>query len=121
MQFLKWLYPGMRFKRWLALFAVGVMMASIGLAIVLSYKYVGNIEEAIFRAVYMTTGTYYYTVTVVVGISLLGVGIVMMILSSQMIVRSVTSVIIPDSSEKLVDLMFEKRKLNKGPAITVTV
>ena len=119
MQFLKWLYPGMRFKRWLALFAVGVMMASIGLAIALSYKYVGNIEEAIFRAVYMTTGTYYYTVTVVVGISLLGVGIVMMILSSQMIVRSVTSVIIPDSSEKLVDLMFEKRKLNKGPAITV--
>ena len=119
MQFLKWLYPGMRFKRWLALFAVGVMMASIGLAIALSYKYVGNIEEAIFRAVYMTTGTYYYTVTVVVGISLLGVGIVMMILSSQMIVRSVTSVIIQKNKEKLVDLMFEKRKLNKGPAITV--
>lgn len=119
MQFLKWLYPGMRFKRWLALFAVGVMMASIGLAIALSYKYVGNIEEAIFRAVYMTTGTYYYTVTAVVGILLLVLGVIMMILSSQMIVRSVTSVIIPDSSEKLVDLMFEKRKLNRGPVITV--
>ncbi len=79
MQFLKWLYPGMRFKRWLALFAVGVMMASIGLAIALSYKYVGNIEEAIFRAVYMTTGTYYYTVTVVVGVSLLGVGIITLV------------------------------------------
>lgn len=119
MQFLKWLYPGMRFKRWLALFAVGVIIASIGLAIAFSYKYVGNIEEAIFRAVYMTTGTYYYTVTALVGIFLVVLGIVMMILSSQMIVRSVTSVIIPDSSEKLVDLMFEKRKLNRGPVITV--
>lgn len=119
MQFLKWLYPGMRFKRWLALFAAGVIIASIGLAIAFSYKYVGNIEEAIFRAVYMTTGTYYYTVTALVGIFLVVLGIVMMILSSQMIVRSVTSVIIPDSSEKLVDLMFEKRKLNRGPVITV--
>ena len=29
MNFLKWLYPGMRFKRWLLLFAAGVMLASL--------------------------------------------------------------------------------------------
>ena len=31
---LKWLYPGMKFKRWLLLFAVGVFLVSLGLALV---------------------------------------------------------------------------------------
>ena len=38
MHLLKWLYPGMRFKRWLALFAGGVMLVSLGLALVFNYK-----------------------------------------------------------------------------------
>ena len=50
---LKWLYPGMKFKRWLLLFAVGVFLVSLGLALVFNYKYLDQIEEAIFRFVYM--------------------------------------------------------------------
>ena len=34
MHFLKWLYPGIRLKRWLFLFSLGVMAFSMGLAIV---------------------------------------------------------------------------------------
>ena len=43
----------MRFKRWLLLFAGGVMLASLGIAVVFNYKYIDNIEEAIFKAVYL--------------------------------------------------------------------
>ena len=63
MHLLKWLYPGMRFKRWLLLFAAGVLLIIIGLTIVFNYKYIDGIEEFIFRIVYTTTGTYNYTVT----------------------------------------------------------
>ena len=58
MHLLKWLYPGMRFKRWLFLFATGVIMVSLGMAVIFNYKYIDNIEEAIFRTVYLWTGTY---------------------------------------------------------------
>lgn len=119
MHFLKWLYPGMKFKRWLLLFSLGVIIASIGLAVVFNYKYVGNLEEAIFRMVYLTTGTYYYTVTTIVGIVVIAAGLGTMMLATRQIIRSVISVLIPDGSDRLVDLIFQKRKLNRGPAVTV--
>ena len=48
MHLLKWLYPGMRFKRWLCLFAVGALLTGLGLAIVFNYKYIDSIEEFLF-------------------------------------------------------------------------
>ena len=51
MHLLKWLYPGMRFKRWLCLFAVGALLTGLGLAIVFNYKYIDSIEEFLFYAV----------------------------------------------------------------------
>ena len=54
MHLLKWLYPGMRFKRWLCLFAVGALLTGLGLAIVFNYKYIDSIEEIfILCCVYM--------------------------------------------------------------------
>lgn len=119
MHLLKWLYPGMKFKRWLLLFSLGTIVASVGIAIVFNYKYIGNLEEFIFRTVYMMTGTYYYTVTAIVGITVILFGLITMLFATRMIIRSVISVLIPESSDKLVDLIFEKRKLNRGPAVTV--
>ena len=60
MHLLKWLYPGMKFKRWLLLFAAGVMIVSLGIAVVFNYKYIDHIEEAIFRTVYLWSGGYDY-------------------------------------------------------------
>ena len=34
MDFLKWLYPGLGIKRWLALGVVGFIMVSVGMAII---------------------------------------------------------------------------------------
>ncbi|GMB01754.1 YvcK family protein [Pelosinus sp. IPA-1] len=119
MHFLKWMYPGIKVKRWLLLFSLGVLVASMGLAIVLNYKYAGNLEETIFRMVYLTTGKYYYTVTTVVGIFIIAGGLIVMTLATRQIIASVISVLIPDGSDRLIELIFQKRKLNRGPAVTV--
>ena len=120
MHLLKWLYPGMRFKRWLLLFAGGVMLASLGIAVVFNYKYIDNIEEAIFKAVYLWSGSYDYTFTALVGMLMVLLGFGVMLVAAPFVIRSVITVLLPaNSSEKLVDLIYEKRKLGKGPAITV--
>ncbi len=119
MHFLKWMYPGIKVKRWLLLFSMGVIVASMGLAIVFNYKYIGNFEETIFRMVYLTTGRYYYTVTTIVGIFIITSGLILMTLATRQIIASVISVLIPNGSEKLIELIFQKRKLNRGPAVTV--
>lgn len=119
MHFLKWMYPGIKVKRWLLLFSVGVIAASVGIAIVFNYKYAGNLEEAIFRMVYLTTGKYYYAVTTIAGVAVIAGGLVVMTLATRQIIASVISVLIPEGSDRLIELIFQKRKLNRGPAVTV--
>ena len=119
MHLLKWLYPGMKFKRWLVLFSAGVMLVSLGLALVFNYKYLDAIEEAIFQAVYLWKGTYDYSITTIIGILVVALGAVLMLAATRYVIRSVIMVLLPDNSERLVDIIYEKRRLGKGPNVTV--
>ncbi|BBB91757.1 MAG TPA: YvcK family protein [Methylomusa anaerophila] len=119
MHILKWLYPGMKFKRWLLLFSLGVILVSMGLAMIFNYKYIGVIEESIFRLFYLTTGKYYYAVTALAGIAIIVGGVAVMLLATRQIIHSVISVLVPEGSEKLVEIIFQKRRLNRGPALAV--
>lgn len=119
MHFLKWLYPGMKFKRWLLLFAAGVMLISLGMAVVFNYKFIDHLEEAIFRTIYLWTGSYNYVFASLVGGAMVIIGVIIILIAVRFIVRSVIAVLLPDNSERLVDLIYEKRKLGKGPAIVV--
>ena len=116
---LKWLYPGMKMKRWLLLFAVGVLFVSFGAALTLNYEYLGRAEEEIFRFIYLTLGSYNYTITMTIGILMVIVGATFMMFSTRSIIRSIIAVIIPDRSERIVDMIYEQRKLSRGPTVTV--
>lgn len=119
MHLLKWLYPGMKFKRWLFLFAVGVILTGMGLAVVFNYKYLDSFEELLFYMAYTWTGTYDYTVTAIVGSIVIVCGVMIMLLATRMIIRSLITVLVPDKSGRLVDMIYEHRRLDKGPNITV--
>lgn len=119
MSLFKWLYPGMKFKRWLVLFAAGVMLTSLGIAVVFKYKYIDSIEETIFRTLYLWSGEYSYTATAIAGTLMVLLGFGIMALAAKFIIQSVITVLLPSSSEKLVDIIYEKRMLGKGPAVTV--
>lgn len=119
MGFLKWLYPGMKFKRWLLLFAFGVLALCTGITILFNYKYIGNLEEAIFRTVYLWTGSYDYMVNMAFGTATAGAGLILMLVAIRQTIRSIIGVLLPDGSEKLVDLIFAERKLSRGPAVAV--
>ena len=119
MHLLKWLYPGMRFKRWLFVFAVGVMFVSLGLGLVFNYKDLDAIEQAVFRTVYLWQGSYDYTAPALAGIAFVAIGAALMLLATRFVIRSVITVLLPDKNERLVDIIYEKRKLGKGPTVTV--
>ena len=116
---LKWLYPGMKMKRWLLLFAIGVLMFSFGGALATNYEYLGLAEEEIFMFVYRVAGSYNYMATTIIGFLIMTIGACLMLYSTRSIIRSIIAVLIPDRSEKIVDLIFRERKLGRGPAVTV--
>jgi len=99
LRFLKWFYPGMRVKRWLLMAVTGVLLFGIGAAL-LPVESGGIVLRAVSLLI-LLMGL----------ISLLG-GIVLM-------VRSLLDVVFAGQEQDLVELVFQRRHLEKGPKLVV--
>lgn len=111
MKFLKWLYPGMRVKRWLLVLAGGVLLVAFGTGIALDIQ-AFDLSWRFVRAAYHYTRllvptTYGGLVIALAGLVLVWVGV-------QQTVRSIAQALSPHGAEKLVDYVFERRQLELG-------
>ncbi len=91
----KWLYPGMRVKRWALLCCFGVILCSVGFVLALT-------------EIQRTSGS----MLVLFGFALVYVSI-------RKIIKSVVTVLLPQRENELVNIMYQKRYLERGPRITV--
>lgn len=117
--YFKLISPGMKLKRWLLLFALGVMLSSLGLAIIFNYQYIGMLESAIFTMVYRLTGRYLSTATIILGFAIVASGLGVMTFATRRLIRSIIDVVLPEGSNNLLNLIYEKRRLNRGPSVVV--
>ena len=119
MAFLKILYPGMRIKRWFFLFAGGVVAAGFSLALLLNYRFIGLVEGSLFSIIYRLTGNYYGWISTLLGAIVLCIGLTMMFYAMRRIIRSIIDAVAPEGANRLVDIMYQKRRLEKGPSVVV--
>ncbi len=104
----RWLYPGLRVKRWILLALVGIAIAAIGAVLVLNLfayeltAYVGGPIPA------STVGA----AAIIIGLGLVA-------LSLRQVLRSVARALLPDENQ-LVDVMLVRRRTAMGPTV-VTV
>lgn len=119
MSWITWLCPGINIKRWLVLFAAGVLLCALGLAFFFNYQIMGTAEELLFQMTYVTTGRYSNGLIMLAGGCLLLVGFALMIYCTRRMIFSVVSAVVPDKSGSLMETIFMQRKLTHGPAITV--
>jgi uncharacterized cofD-like protein len=96
MRLLKWLYPGMKIKRWLFLAAAGVLLFGMGSALLPA------------RAGFVVR---------LVSLVILGAGLMGVITGVVGVVRSLLDVVAPAPQRELVDLIFQRRHLEKGPKV----
>lgn len=94
----KWLYPGMWVKRWILLAVFGVIFISMGFVMVIMEPNPGN---KTFAGVIIILGI----LTVVTGI--------------KRIIASFVTILMPQGEDELVDRVYKKRILEKGPKIVV--
>jgi len=97
MRFLKWFYPGMRVKRWLVMAVGGVFLFGIGSALL---PVEGGLLLRLMSLVMLLTGLICLA---------FGVGLIL---------RSLLEVVAPGQTD-LVELVFLRRHLEKGPKIVV--
>ncbi len=98
MRRLKWLYPGMKIKRWIFISSLGVILVAIGFSIWIAGSFRGSN---------------------LIGLSILVLGATITILGIKKMVKSFITIFLPNREKELVDIVYQKRQLEKGPRITV--
>ena len=115
-QWFKWLSPGLSVKRWFLISMVGLVLASLGLAIWSGSTPIYWALKLIRGALLIITNTIpYYISGPVVMIS----GLLLLIWGQTRTVGSITQVLKPENDEELVDVLLAHRRLYRGPKIVV--
>jgi len=94
----KWLYPGIKVKRWVLMCILGIGMVCAGSIDLVSPDYL--------------------SVRILGGFTLF-LGIVVIFVGLERTVKSFLSVFLPKEEEKVLELMYRKRQLAQGPKIVV--
>lgn len=94
----KWLYPGMWVKRWILLAVFGIMMISMGFVMVILEQ---NSRNKTFAGIIIISG------------------IVFVITGIKRIIKSFITIFLPQREDELVDKIYQKRILERGPKIVV--
>ena len=104
----RWLMPGLRIKRWIAL-----AFCSMGLVVIAAlYAFGVDVATALIRVLPLTpVGRTAVTVAMIL------IGLVGFSLALLHLVRSVTRAIAPQESEKASALIYRRRVLERGPKI----
>jgi uncharacterized cofD-like protein len=116
----KWLYPGMRVKRWLLLVPIGLACAIAGVVLLANMTLVealGPVTNQAFDlfGVDLTKPS----TNVTISLALIALGLLLIFTSLRQIVRSITSVVSPEAEGKLADMVFQRRYLSQGKQIVV--
>ncbi|OAT80218.1 gluconeogenesis factor YvcK family protein [Desulfotomaculum copahuensis] len=115
MDLLKWLYPGLHFKRWLALALGGLLLAAAGIAL-LARALLGDHQVflltwsgEVFGADRAWAG----------GLVFLGLGLPALVFGILRAFRSVVTALAPEDQYRLVDILYTRQFLRRGPRIVV--
>ena len=112
--YVQWLYPGLKIKRWLFLFSIGLMTLVFGATMLMNYQIFGILEEEIFMLAYQMTGNYSYTALVLFGIFLSIVGILMMMIGVRKLVKRFIALVVPDDQNRVSRQVLGRIELANG-------
>lgn len=117
---LKWLYPGMRVKRWLLLTPIGLFFVIVGVILLTNMQVVDYLNTGA-RELFKRTGLDLTQPNVHVPMSIvaIGIGLVLIFISFRQVIGSIASVISPDDKEHLADVIYRRRYLAQGHRIVV--
>ena len=115
-RWLKWLMPGLSMKRWMLLSAGGVLLVSLGFAILVKLtpifylvRFFGDVLEGLAR----------FVPRFVSGPMVIALGVGLVWWGQRRTFGSITDALVPGRDEGLVDMLWDHRKLDRGPRIVV--
>ena len=117
---LKWMYPGMRVKRWLLLTPIGVFLVVVGVTLLTNMRIVDYLDVAArLLAVKTNLNLSQPRVHIPISIVAITVGLILIFISFRAVIHSIASVISPTHKNRLADVIYQRRYLAQGHRIVV--
>ncbi|MGQ9746623.1 MAG: gluconeogenesis factor YvcK family protein [Candidatus Caldatribacteriaceae bacterium] len=113
--FWRWLYPGMRVKRWLILAVCGVLLLSLGMSLILANPYFRVLYGYWRELVFDIMGS--YRIAILFGFFWVAGGVILIVYGLQRMNRSILGAVTPSPESEVVNKVFLKRRLERGPHI----
>ncbi|MDF9408180.1 MAG: Gluconeogenesis factor [Pelotomaculum sp. PtaB.Bin013] len=113
---IKWLYPGMRVKRWLFMALAGLVLAALGIDLFTGGKVFSDIAYSVHQ---LEKSFIFKSYNIVTGVLVVSMGLVVMIIGLLKAFQSVASVLLPGQEGRVAEFIYEKRNLRRGPKIVV--
>ncbi|MEW6663017.1 MAG: gluconeogenesis factor YvcK family protein [Bacillota bacterium] len=114
MQRLRWLYPGLKVKRWLLLSFLGMIMALSGLVLALNspkiYELGFNLRLLIWQAIGLLPSPLAGALAIVAGLFFA-------LLGFHRLVMSVIRAVLPREDQNVMELLYSRRLLERGPQV----
>lgn len=108
----KWLYPGLKIKRWLVLVILGLFLLVSGLTIIFDVTLWASAEKSITGFILKTLGSPFLG-----GLIVSGLGLALMVMGIQRLANSVIQVLAPGNRGNLWQLFYRRQYLARGPHI----
>ncbi len=118
LSWLKWLYPGMRVKRWMLLTVFGILLMLAGLVVTNNLQLIEWVDDAL-DYVFRQTGFGSAAFALALGLALVALGFTLVFVAIVQLQRSVLAAIAPDAQQDLADRIFQRRHLAQGQRIVV--
>ncbi len=113
---IKWLYPGMRVKRWLLLALVGLVLAALGLDLLVEGRLLGDYAHFIHRlGARFFNESYRWTA----GVAVTAAGLSVMMAGFLKTFHSIAGALAPGQEKKAADVIYTRHSLKRGPKIVV--
>ena len=109
---LKWLSPGMEVKRWMFISWIGLLIFAFGFLLLTNIRIPLNIEFAIID--FFSTKLNLNIPSKAVDIFFVIIGLLVIAYAQNKWFNSIYTVLVPVESKKLVEVIYEKRKLDVG-------
>lgn len=114
---LKWLYPGMKIKRWLLLLPIALVLIILGTILLMSFS-LEQFNRVFARFCFETYGIGGNIPFFVAGLICMLVGLIIIYFIIKQILYSVVFTI-TGNTNNIVDIVYKKRSLVSGPRIVV--
>ena len=113
MEGLKWLYPGLKIKRWLLLALLGLLLLVSGLTVILGITLLASTERGFTWFILHTLGS--LGSPLVGGLLAVALGLACIIISIRHLARSIIQVLLPGQTANPWQVFYRRQYLARGP------